>query len=972
MKKIQKIYKTTINFLHNFWIKLKNLFKIVRDEYFLYHHKQQKFIFNVIWQTWTKKPYWFVRTFYKKIYSFKWKIELTLVFWYLWKYSVIHLISKISKKKNLWSIPLVTKRVELEDEISEAKKAFKQKLDFFNNASTKTEPTTPINKPINRYSRTPNLNSGLNKSDSSRTSNLNIKKIQSPSSLDHLDLIEEQLNSRKLKGHSSLELLDSIEELNSERLQGASSLDNLDTTESNSRELQKTSSLNRLDLIKEQLFSNKIKTPSSLKQLDSVEQVSSKKLQTSSSLNRLDSIKEQLFNKQKEVRLSNRSIREEKVNFGATHEFLSKVFNPKIIAPQKPRFKITIKASEELIDNNKWEILKRPTPKVELKYIGDRKIPLPPNVSPEWIEEQIKNLSSSNSEVCPNLTLGNEEPINDRHTLIKQDDLSVIECQEVEVLPQKTPKTFHKPVEIYLPKTKLRIIQEEDEIRTIHREDEIRIIHEEDREEIIMQLIKQPSYPGQEPIFFLNFEIKSHTGPYPPYLTEEDYQKYSHLAGNQVKAWVTGINDPSSNIDSLESTLCCWTKALIPEGKGTITIHGHTYSIYVKVIFKEKPEEIFKRLTETPHNLRECNYAKKQTRLFFSHEKVMEEDPNRFKSIQITTEFENIDPSRSEGKRYIMEHFYELLKFFNDNHKDYASILVTKLEEWLGLIRAELAEQNLLAWHQDKINNECEIINAARDDLGKDLLEIIYNSNKSGEDLINIICYYPPFEELKNLNMSIIQFFHNYTILILTIIIIFITIVLIKKYLSKFTNTKLLARQRLELIWTFFPIAILILIAIPSLKFLYILDIRSAPALTLKVFGAQWYWIYQFGDFENFTINSYILKDDQIVEHERNFIYGWRLLETDVRGILPFSTEVRILISSQDVIHSFSIPGLGIKIDAVPGRLNWSSLCNYIPGSVYGQCSEICGVGHSFMPVIVEFVSFKDFKKVIQDSLNQQ
>lgn len=106
-----------------------------------------------------------------------------------------------------------------------------------------------------------------------------------------------------------------------------------------------------------------------------------------------------------------------------------------------------------------------------------------------------------------------------------------------------------------------------------------------------------------------------------------------------------------------------------------------------------------------------------------------------------------------------------------------------------------------------------------------------------------------------------------------------------------------------------------------------------------------------------------------MVEHESNFIYGWRLLETDVRGILPFATEVRLIVTSQDVIHSFSIPGLGIKIDAVPGRLNWASLFNYAPGSVYGQCSEICGVGHSFIPVIIEFTTLKDFVKVIIESI---
>jgi len=224
-----------------------------------------------------------------------------------------------------------------------------------------------------------------------------------------------------------------------------------------------------------------------------------------------------------------------------------------------------------------------------------------------------------------------------------------------------------------------------------------------------------------------------------------------------------------------------------------------------------------------------------------------------------------------------------------------------------------------------------------------------------------LIAHYPPYEELKNLNMSILQNFHNYTITLICVIIFLIITIIFKKITCKFTNLKLLARRALELIWTFLPILVLIIIAIPSLKFLYLIDIRSAPAITLKVFGAQWYWIYQYGDFINLTLNSYILKDFEIIQHQTNFMCGWRLLETDVRGILPFLTEIRLLITAQDVIHSFSMPGLGIKVDAVPGRLNWTSLFNYVPGLVYGQCSEICGVGHSFIPIIIEFTRLKDF-----------
>nr|YP_010397361.1 cytochrome c oxidase subunit II [Aeolothrips xinjiangensis]UQJ77468.1 cytochrome c oxidase subunit II [Aeolothrips xinjiangensis] len=214
--------------------------------------------------------------------------------------------------------------------------------------------------------------------------------------------------------------------------------------------------------------------------------------------------------------------------------------------------------------------------------------------------------------------------------------------------------------------------------------------------------------------------------------------------------------------------------------------------------------------------------------------------------------------------------------------------------------------------------------------------------------------------------MMLLGHFHNYTMVFLTGIMTVIFGFLLMKIVSKFTNTSLLSSRTLELIWTFVPVMILLLIAYPSLEYLYLMDLSVSPSLTLKVFGAQWYWIYEYGDFNNFMISSYMLKDQDIMGHQNSFMAGWRLLETDVRGILPFCTETRVLVTSNDVIHSFSMPGLGIKVDAVPGRLNWATLFNFAPGSVYGQCSEICGVGHSFMPIIIEFVPFKEFFNIMK------
>nr|QXM17008.1 cytochrome c oxidase subunit 2 [Aeolothrips indicus] len=225
---------------------------------------------------------------------------------------------------------------------------------------------------------------------------------------------------------------------------------------------------------------------------------------------------------------------------------------------------------------------------------------------------------------------------------------------------------------------------------------------------------------------------------------------------------------------------------------------------------------------------------------------------------------------------------------------------------------------------------------------------------------------FPPFEEMKNINMAILMNFHNYTMLFLSAIMGTITMFFLMKTFSSYTNIFLLSSRTLELMWTIIPMVILLLIAFPSLKYLYLMDLSNLPSLTMKVFGAQWYWSYQYSDFDNFTITSYMLNDSEVFNHVNKFMAGWRLLETDVRAILPFCTETRILVTSYDVIHSFSLTGLGIKIDAVPGRLNWVTLFNFEPGWVYGQCSEICGVGHSFMPIVIEFVSLKDFCLVMK------
>ena len=164
----------------------------------------------------------------------------------------------------------------------------------------------------------------------------------------------------------------------------------------------------------------------------------------------------------------------------------------------------------------------------------------------------------------------------------------------------------------------------------------------------------------------------------------------------------------------------------------------------------------------------------------------------------------------------------------------------------------------------------------------------------------------------------------------------------------------------IELIWTITPAVILILIAFPSFKLLYLMDEVNDPSMTVTVEGHQWYWSYQYPDFidsneELIEFDSYIVPESDLEEG------GLRRLEVDNRVIVPEETHIRFVITSGDVIHSFAAPSLGIKCDAYPGRLNQVSTFINREGVFYGQCSEICGILHSSMPIVIQSVSLSDF-----------
>lgn len=166
----------------------------------------------------------------------------------------------------------------------------------------------------------------------------------------------------------------------------------------------------------------------------------------------------------------------------------------------------------------------------------------------------------------------------------------------------------------------------------------------------------------------------------------------------------------------------------------------------------------------------------------------------------------------------------------------------------------------------------------------------------------------------------------------------------------------------IEVIWTVVPVLILVVIAIPSFRLLYFMDRTDKPELTLKAIGHQWYWSYQYQDHGDFMFDSLMVPTDQLKPGQR------RLLEVDNRVVLPVDTNIRLLVTSEDVLHAWAMPAFGVKLDTVPGRLNETWFKIDREGVYYGQCSELCGVNHAFMPIAVEAVSKEAFQKWVEEA----
>lgn len=197
-----------------------------------------------------------------------------------------------------------------------------------------------------------------------------------------------------------------------------------------------------------------------------------------------------------------------------------------------------------------------------------------------------------------------------------------------------------------------------------------------------------------------------------------------------------------------------------------------------------------------------------------------------------------------------------------------------------------------------------------------------------------------------------LTFFHDHTIIILFLVTTRTLLILTSSIFNKNINRFFLESQEIELFWTSLPALILIFIAIPSLKTLYLIEENINPLITIKTIGYQWYWTYNYANFKNLAINSSI-----------NINIITRLLNTSANLTIPNFTPTRILIRSKDVIHSWTLPSAGIKVDAIPGRINQTFLIIKRPGIIIGQCSEICGAGHRFIPIIIEIPTPKLFIK---------
>uniref|UniRef100_UPI0030022B81 cytochrome c oxidase subunit II n=1 Tax=Limassolla dispunctata TaxID=3019670 RepID=UPI0030022B81 len=217
------------------------------------------------------------------------------------------------------------------------------------------------------------------------------------------------------------------------------------------------------------------------------------------------------------------------------------------------------------------------------------------------------------------------------------------------------------------------------------------------------------------------------------------------------------------------------------------------------------------------------------------------------------------------------------------------------------------------------------------------------------------------FQDGNSPMMEQLIMFHDHTMMIILTITMMVGYMMMSLMIKKFNNRMLIENQMIELIWTIIPGLMLIFIAMPSIQALYMMEESNNPILTIKTIGHQWYWSYEYSDFKKIEFDSYMKPTQEINKME------FRLLETDNKLVVPYKTQTRMLMTSADVIHSWTLPTLGVKVDSSPGRINQGNIMINRPGLYYGQCSEICGANHSFMPITLESINISMFIKWIKN-----
>ena len=223
------------------------------------------------------------------------------------------------------------------------------------------------------------------------------------------------------------------------------------------------------------------------------------------------------------------------------------------------------------------------------------------------------------------------------------------------------------------------------------------------------------------------------------------------------------------------------------------------------------------------------------------------------------------------------------------------------------------------------------------------------------------------FQKSASKSMTDIVLFHDYMLLpIITAITVFVLFLVIYACIRfRATKNKVASQTShnttIEIIWTLVPCLILIMMAVPSFKVLYSQD-RVPPAdVTVKAIGYQWYWGYEYPD-ENIIFESYMIEDKDLKPNQP------RLLSVDNEVVVPVNKNIKVLITANDVLHAWALPSFGVKRDAVPGRINETWFKAEKIGTYYGQCSELCGIKHAFMPITVRVVSQEDYDNWLSDA----